>query len=150
MAYPASALNTAYAFAALNASAKRLMDSVTIIRAEAAVQNIARPRFIGLIGEIAQAVAQWDILAATPGLAVYAQAQLNDPTIDIVVEYTAMRIAAVTLRDWIFNNFPTDVGTGAVLELTVDNMGVRTPLYFTPAQLTGFVTAADAYLLTVS
>ena len=150
MAYPASALSTAYAFERLNNSAKSLRDGVQALRDLAAVQDVARPRFIGLIGQLSSAVTLWDQLVATPGIATYAQEQLDDPTIDIVAEYTAMRAATLALRDWIYAALPVDATSGAVLEASVDVNGVRTPLYFTVLQLAEFVTTADSYLLTVT
>jgi hypothetical protein len=105
--------------------------------------------YLTLQARLSEAIVRWGELAIVPGLAAYAQAQYGNPSLDIAAEFTAMRNAAITLRDWIFNNFPRDAGTGAALVSTYAQDGTASELTFTSAQTAGFRTVADSFTNTV-
>ena len=76
--------------------------------------------------------AQFDALAATPGLALYAQQQENDPTYDVAAEFTAMRATIATALSWMATNVPTSVTAVAPAEWTQNGPLIATT--FTSAQ----------------
>lgn len=49
----------------------------------------------------------FDTVSGTAGMAQYARDQQDDQAYDVVAEFLAMRTAAVVVRDWVINNFPT-------------------------------------------
>lgn len=50
--------------------------------------------------------AQLTQYAAVPGLAAYAQAQINNPSFDVSGAFNAMQTALVAAATWIMQNFP--------------------------------------------
>jgi len=84
-----------------------------------------------------------------PGLAEYAKTQYDDAALDIAAEYTAMRDAAIALRDWIHTNMPADAGSGAVLLESLNADGSLSPLTVSSAASAGFRTEADAFIATI-
>lgn len=95
-----------------------------------------------------EAIAEFDTLAAIPGLAQYARDQADDQAYDVVAEYNAMRAAAVSVRDWIINNFPVS-GNGYIEKDTIDANGNVSVRQFTPAQTAGLVTELNALVATI-
>lgn len=89
-------------------------------------------------------------LAAIPGMAAYAQAQVNNPARDISAEFNAMVNAMQSTVDWIVTNFPKDVN-GFLLSVTFlpGGSGRTTPRLFSAADLTTFKTVVDALSLTM-
>ena len=127
----------------MNASVQRLRD-------QSAVGATSRSSYLSLLAQLGAAVNRWAAIAAISGMGAYAQNQYGSGTLNIGAEFTAMRNAAISLRDWIFTNFPKDAGSGAVLVTTVDTNGVQTALEFTSQQVSGFRTQADAFVATIS
>ena len=128
----------------------RLQDRVQQFRNLSAAGSVGRNSILNLIDVLNQGISDWDAVSGMTGLGAYAQAQKADPTLNIAQEFVAMRAAAISLRDWINNNFPVD-GSGVPLVYQKDpTTGELTELEFTSAQLSGFRTEADAFLSTVS
>lgn len=95
-------------------------------------------------------ITSWAVAAAPPGLPAYAQAQWGSDQINVSAEFTAMRNAAVALRDWILSVFPKDAGTGAFLVSSYDlTTAAETPLTFSTAATAQFRTLADALTGTI-
>jgi len=59
---------------------------------------------------------QYTANATVNGLVSYAQTQEADPTLDLVADYTSMRAAMITVRDWIVANAIT-AGDGTLVLL---------------------------------
>lgn len=76
--------------------------------------------------------AQFDTLAATPGLALYAQQQENDETYDVVAEFVAMQNTVDAVTDWMDTNIPTSVTAVAPSAWTQNGPLIATS--FTAAQ----------------
>jgi hypothetical protein len=130
--------------------AVRLRTQVKSLRDASALADTNRAGYVELQRLITNAIVQWDAVTGTPGLSQYAKDQFNDQTLDIVVEYQVMRAAAVTLRDWIYNNIPTQ-GTAVLLQ-SLGADGTLTSLTFTVAQTVQFRIEADTLInmITVS
>jgi hypothetical protein len=89
--------------------------------------------------------------ASTPGLAAYAQAQVNSPGLDITAEFNSMVGAIDNLRTWMTTNFPQNSpGTAYLQSHTFDGAGRKVDRLFTTAQLATFRTNLQALLATIS
>ena len=102
-----------------------------------------------VIQHLVQVIALMDGWSATPGIATYAQAQENDPTYDVVTEYTAMRTAMVSARDQLVTMFPKDA-QGHLLYETFDAGDNVVGVTFTQAQLAPVVTLLNNVAATIS
>ena len=93
--------------------------------------------------------AQFAAAASTPGIAAYAQAQVNDPTLDVAADFTAMVNAIDATRAWVNTNFPVDAN-GYVLDRT-RNFGTAdfTQRTFSTAALATYRTMLDALIATI-
>lgn len=86
--------------------------------------------------------AQFDALATTPGLALYAQQQEADGTYDVAAEFTAMQATIDTATGWMEANVPVSVTATAPAQWTATGPLIATA--FTPAQTAGFRTVLQA------
>jgi len=150
MAFPASQQTLDSGLAEASQIANNMKASVQRLRDQSAVGATSRSSYLSLLAQLGAAVNRWAAIAAISGMGAYAQNQYGSGTLNIGAEFTAMRNAAISLRDWIFTNFPKDAGSGAVLVTTVDTNGVQTALEFTSQQVSGFRTQADAFVATIS
>lgn len=102
---------------------------------------------IDIISAIDTAVSQkarLQSLASTPGLALYAQDQENDPGYDVVAEYQALIAAIDTLIAEMVAVIPTSNPGGYAEVYTLNQSGSKTPRTFTPAEMSGVVAALNA------
>lgn len=148
MAFPASTLTLANALDGVRQTALRIKQQTQSLRIRSAAGDVPRADFVKLQRLLNQSVVQFDQFVTVPGLAQYAQDQLGDATLDLAAEYSAMRTAALTLRDWIFNAIPRSASGAAELR-TVDAEGNEVDLVVTPAQSAGFRTEADSFIATI-
>jgi hypothetical protein len=74
----------------------------------------------------------------------YARDQFNNQAFDIVTEFTTMRAAIISARDWLVTNIPT----GANQVVTIAG-GVAVYRVFTDVETAGLRTEIDALLLTI-
>jgi len=109
---------------------------------------------LNLLLQVKTLIDRWVALAATPGLAAYAQDQENDATYDVVAEFTAMRTALVAVRDRIINDLPTASAppgvAGRIAVYSIDATGTLIADLFTPAQTASLRADLDAFIATVS
>lgn len=108
---------------------------------------VTSSRLFSYLESMARNIESLTEVSSVPGLATYAQQQLSDPSIDLPAEFSAMFAAAVTVRDWMANNFPSS--GGYLLAQTLDAAGRRQDRTFTTAQLAGFVAELDKLLATI-
>lgn len=111
--------------------------------------SVSRMQALNYANSLASALATLDTLAATSGLAAYAQAQLNDATINIATEYTSMRAQIVITQNWIVANFPND-GAGGLIVYTFDSNKKYADIFLTTAQFSAFVTVLNALIATIN
>jgi len=103
---------------------------------------------LAVIEHLAQVIPALTTLAATPGLLAYAQAQLSDPTYDIVAEFNAMRTMMISTRDNLITMFPKDANN-FILYQTINAAGILTPRTFTAAQVAPAVALMDTLIATI-
>ena len=75
---------------------------------------------------------QLDNLKSIPGIGQYAQDQEDDPTYDVVAEFTALLAAEQAVLNWLTNNMPTTVSLKPPNTWQVDQTIVAD--VYTPAQ----------------
>lgn len=107
-----------------------------------------RAILIGFMESLSTAISRWQTIRSIPGVQGYARRVVDDNTLDLAAEFTAMVNTTTSLRDWIFDNFPKHTD-GAWREFSRDNEGTRTALRFTAAQLADFRTQCDAVIATI-
>lgn len=149
MTYPASSQTLADALAGINRTALSAKTQAQTFSAMSAAGPVSRVSVLELQRIIASAITRLDQLSGTPGLVQYARDQFNNQALDIVAEFTAMRAAMITLRDWINANFPRDATTQAVLTHTYDIDGNPSLLTFTTVQLDPLRTQIADFAATV-
>lgn len=82
--------------------------------------------------------------AAVSGIAAYAQAQISDNTIDIVVEFNNLMTKIDAAISWVLTNFPKDAsGFLLAIQFTADNTGRTQFRTFTALQTSGLRAALD-------
>ena len=150
MAFPASTVTKQIAWERITKRAVSVRGLAQRLRNQSAAGATERQEYLNLQKQLDLAVVEWDSASGTPGLQAYARDQIDDPTLNLVAEYQAMRAATITLRDWIFTNIPRDAGSGAVLTHTVDQAGDRIALTVSTAATQTFRDAADVFLVTIS
>jgi hypothetical protein len=114
------------------------------IKAASLSGPIGANQVIDYVGELAEQRTTIAALAATTGLAAYAQGQYGD----INTSYTAMVSAIDATRAWVIANFPK-AASGEVLEKKLGADGRVQMNTFTTAQLAGFRTQLDALIATL-
>lgn len=133
MAFPStSARSLTEAWSHARRVAGAIKGNAESLRAAAAV---TRMELLIYLNVLADALASLTAVAATPGLAAYAQQQQNDPALDIAAEFAAMRVQLIATQNWIINNFPKDsTGNAAVYSFDANKKFADVPL--TAGQLT--------------
>ena len=101
-----------------------------------------------VMGRMKGAIELWDTASGLPGMVQYAKDQEDDQAYDVVAEFTAMRAAAVVVRDWVINNFPTSVG-GFIEKDTYEADGGITVRSFTSVETAALQSHLDALALTI-
>ena len=97
---------------------------------------------------LADAKAELAKSAAVPGIAAYAQAQINDPAFDVAAAFTAMRDGIDACTAWVVANFPKD-GGGFLLAQTIAADGRPADRVFSAAGTATLRTQLDALIATI-
>jgi hypothetical protein len=118
------------------------------VRALSAAGSLASSNLLDFVTYLADAKAQLALYAVTPGLEAYAQAQVNDPTLDIGRALHGMLAAMEATRQWIMSHFPHD-GDGFLLAQTFAADGRQVDRVFGAAQTEGLRLALDALIATI-
>jgi acetyl-CoA carboxylase beta subunit len=85
------------------------------------------------------------------GIGAYAQAQINDATVNVATEFNAMMSAIDAVTASITGAFPKDAqGRLLFLTFTADGSGRNTSSAFTAAQMASVKIALDALVATIS
>jgi len=149
MAFPASQQRLASALEQIAISANRIKQSTQAIRDASASGPIERMRVVNFQRQLSDTIEKWDQASSVPGLGQYAQEQYSNAGLDITSEYSAMRSAAVALRDWIQANMPKDSVSGAALLQSLNADGSFSELTFSSAETASFRTNADTLIATI-
>ena len=149
MPFPASNQNLADAYRLLKGRANDVRSQSVSLRALSLAGVVGADRILNYAAMLARSKSEMSTLAATPGLATYAQAQENNGALNIATEYFAMVAQIDAVVAWIVANFPQD-GGGFKLAFTLASNG--TPVYrtFDTAALATFRTNLDALIATIS
>lgn len=148
MAYPASTNTLKAAFDQANGVAVRMKRHATTLLDRSAAGTVPRMDVVQFMRDLHQAIVIWDATRAITGIVEYARTEFAQPTLDVAGEFLAMRTAAATLRDWIYNNFPKDAN-GLALIATLQSDGTLSDAGFTTAQLATFRTNATSFINTI-
>lgn len=90
--------------------------------------------------------------AAVVGIQAYAQAQINDNTINVATEFNAMVAALDNVTSWLTVNFPKTSVTNELRAklFSGDNSGRTVDVVFTSTSTSGFRTQLDALISTIN
>ena len=114
-----------------------------------AAGNMSANAVISVLTRMTGSIAVFDATSSIPGLAAYAQNEENDPTYDVVAEFSSMRIEAIGTRDWILTNFPTAV-SGEIIKDTLEPNGDITVRQFTSVETAGLQSALGLLIASIN
>ena len=113
--------------------------------------NVSANAVIQIMTNLKSSVEVWDTVSSLPGMAQYAKDQEDDQTYNVVAEFLAMRSAAVSCIDWVFDNFPKDNNQpNYIIKDILETDGSITVRTFSTAQTVGLQTALAALIATVA
>jgi hypothetical protein len=142
-------LSLADAWTGARNAAANIKLTCTNVLASIAAGPVSAQAIAALPGALTALNTQLTTYAAVPGIAAYAQAQVNNSSLDVAGSFTAMQSALAATISWIVANFPKD-GSNNLLCLQFN--GSNQPVYttFTQAQLAGLQTQLTALSATIS
>lgn len=150
MAWPASQQLMADSFKKANQFAINVHRHAVGLKTRSLAGPVNRLLVINLYDGLSDAIDLWNETKVISGIAVYAKEQFDDPSLDVATEINSMINAAITLRDWIYNNFPKDSVSDAIAARVLNPTGGTTELEFTTSQLAGLITEIDIFVATIS
>ena len=92
---------------------------------------------------------QLSVIGSTPGIAVFAQAQENDPTYDVATEFTDLLAAIDAVIAEIVVTLPKDANDWLLIQ-KINADGSLSPRAFTGAQLSGLIALMNGIANAVS
>ncbi len=146
MTYPTSRLRAVVARAFTNAdsTAIRLRGLAGSLDARLAAGPVSATVLLDdLLAELRSSRTTLIASRNTSGILTYAQAQFDDPTIDLSTEFAALLAALGAVITWIVDNFPKDAG-GYLERYQIAPDGVVTDRVFSSAQTAGLRTQLQA------
>lgn len=149
MAFPASTALLANVLEQIASLMVQVKAASIQLRDTSAANSVSANFIVSFLSQLAGQREQMAALVATPGLAAYAQAQYNNPSLDIAAEYAATVAQIDATRTWIVNNFPKD-GSGNLLERKFDANGRTVFNAFSSASLAPLRTQLDALIATIT
>jgi hypothetical protein len=120
----------------------------TALLAECAAGPVRGDRILGYAATIANCRDDLVRYTAVNGIEAYVRSQINNPTLNLVAEYTAMLTQITATRAWIISNFPHDA-SNYLLYQTLDGAGRIVVRTFSPAETATFRTQLTALLATI-
>jgi hypothetical protein len=117
-------------------------------RNQSAASTLTGSSIINVTAGFAAAKTILQRVAAVPGIGAYAQNQVNDPTLVIGTEFTAMVNALTSCIDWVVANYPKD-GSGFLLVQTILPSGLTQERIFTAAATAGLRVQLDALIAAI-
>src|SRR6056297_2993456 len=121
MTFPASTQIKVDALQKVRRTANQLKANMQTRKDAMANGSVSGAYIIATMVDLKSAITTFDEVAAVAGISTYAQEQYEDSEMDIATEFTAMKTAAETARDWIITNLPQSNGFLAVR--TMDSTG---------------------------
>lgn len=155
MAFPATGtsrsdnLSDVWTFA--RSMAAQVRSRATTLSASAAGSSTPASMVLDFATFLADARASLSKASQVGGIAAYAQAQINDATVNVTTEFNSMMTQIDNVITVIMANFPKDAqGRLLFLTFTGDNSGRNTSSVFTAAQMAPVKTALDALVAVIS
>lgn len=147
MAFPGLGKSSlSYVWSSVKSTAGRIKDVGGQLTAATSVTRKSALDYQNFLADSLAALNTW---SATPGLLAYAQNEENNPTLDLVAEYTAMKNSIVALQDWLVTNFPKDAsGNLAVYSFDVNKRFADINL--TAGQLTAYKSQVNTLVATIN
>lgn len=136
------------AWQGIRRAASQIKQSATTLRDSSAAGSVASRAILNFVNLLRDKRVEMAAFAAVPGLAAYAQEQVDDPTLDIAAEYTAMVAAVDATITWVVDNFPKDAN-GWLLARTLTAQGQLQDRMFTTVALANLRTELDALIATI-
>lgn len=118
------------------------------LRNESTVADISAERVIRFVALLQDSLETLDRWVAVPGTQEIIRQQTNNPSFDLTSEYSTLRAAIVTCRNWIIANFPKD-GADYLLYHKFNAQGKIVPRMFFPAQLAELHTELDTLVAAI-
>jgi len=142
--------NLAQAWHLARSVASALKQRANALRTAAAAGTVGSSAILDFATYLAEAKLMFNKAAALPGIAAYARAQIDDPTLDIVAEFQAMVAKLDDTTAWVTANFPKD-GSGFLLarQFQAGNTGRTTDRQFSIAQTATLRLALDALIAAI-
>ena len=104
--------------------------------------NITALDAVTWVANLNNVIAQFNTIAALPGLAAYAQAQVGSGTYDIVAAFNTMVAALTAILNWLKTNIPSNA-------ITITN-GLEVGAVYAPATTASLKTLVDAAIATIA
>ena len=117
-------------------------------RDRATVQNVLALELLELQAGLKKRLDRLNVLKTEPGLAAYAQEQLDDVGFDIAAEFTTMLTEVQLTLDQLRTDLPTSAA-GFVEARKIEADDTVTNKFFTPAQTATLRTRLDALIATI-
>jgi hypothetical protein len=149
MAYPASTGLLSKALDQLDGIMLMIKSLSTGLRTKSAAGTIPASDITDYMTRVADFRDRMAVLAVTPGLGAYAQAQKSLPGLDVTAEYNATLAQIDATRSWIITNFPKD-GSNNLSIVKFDAAGRTVTNTFTTAALAGLRTQLAALEATIA
>jgi hypothetical protein len=155
MAFPSNAGtaadNLSNAWERARQRAAFVKDRATAARTKSASGTLDGNDVIALVADLGTAKALLTQYASLPGIGAYAQEQLNDPSINIGVEFNAMIAAIDGVHSWVGTNFPKDASNWLLfIKFDAVNIGQITYRQFTAGETAGLRTALDTLIAAIN
>lgn len=148
MAFPSTSGSMAAAAqdlpgASIAARVKSKVESVSRLSAQG---PMSAKSILNMHEDLCSARDYFNRLRQVPGIAAYAQALLNEPTIDLAAEFTDMLAQIESTIAWTVTNFPVSSGWLQVMQWNGDRFEWRT---LSTAALAAYRSQLDAVAATI-
>jgi len=147
VAFPSSGATLADKWTRIQSNAARLKNRSAILVAASQITRRETLEYQNALLDIRADLETLTAGAASNGLQTYAQAQVNDPTLNIATEYTTMRNALDAVTAWLVTNFPNTSGELRVYSFV---SGRVTDVLLTAGELTAYKAQLSSLIATIN
>lgn len=149
MAFPSgkNQLTLRQAFDVSRDKSRSIKQGAIDIRSKSLAGTLTRKEVMEFPTSLADAIDDWNTALALPGIGQYARDQIDDQTINLGAEFTAMVNTATGVRAWIITNFPNS--GGFLLERSFDVNGRMVLGTLTAGQTAGLRTELDLLIAAI-
>lgn len=135
------------AWSAARNTAAQIQTQCANLNAQISSGSVSAQTVINVLSTFVGLNAQLSTYSAVPGLSAYAQAQVNNPSLDVVAAFASMQSALIAVGAWIIGNFPID--SSGYLQALRFNGGTIQWATFSTAQLSGLAALLTALSATI-